>query len=81
MVLNLPADIYPTHSVASVSGMSGTGAGIGTVLATYLTGVVADRYSFAPILIVASLVPLFAAVAVLVLVRNTRATRNLLNQI
>jgi ACS family hexuronate transporter-like MFS transporter len=81
MVLNLPADIYPTHSVASVSGMSGTGAGIGTVMATYLTGVVADRYSFAPILIVASLVPLLAAVAVLVLVRNTRATRDVLNQI
>ena len=35
MVLNLPADIYPTGSVASVSGLSGTGAGIGTILATY----------------------------------------------
>jgi ACS family hexuronate transporter-like MFS transporter len=81
MVLNLPADIYPTHSVASVSGMSGTGAGIGTIVATYLTGVVADRYSFAPIMVVASLVPLAAAAAVLVLVRNTRATRDLLNQI
>jgi MFS transporter, ACS family, hexuronate transporter len=81
MVLNLPADIYPTHSVASVSGMSGTGAGIGTVVATYLTGVVADRYSFEPILVVASLVPLVAAAAVLVLIRNTRATRDLLNEI
>jgi len=81
MVLNLPADIYPTHSVASVSGMSGTGAGIGTIVATYLTGVVADHYSFAPILIVASLVPLVAAGATLALVRNTRATRGMLNQI
>jgi ACS family hexuronate transporter-like MFS transporter len=81
MVLNLPADIYPTHSVASVSGMSGTGAGIGTIVATYLTGVVADRYSFAPIMVVASLVPLLAAGAVLMLVRNTRATRDLLNEI
>ena len=81
MVLNLPADIYPTHSVASVSGMSGTGAGIGTIAATYLTGVVADRYSFAPIMVVASMVPLVAAAAVLVLIRNTRATRGLLNQI
>ena len=50
MVLNLPADIYPTGSVASVSGLSGAGAGLGTIAATYLTGVVADRYSFAPIL-------------------------------
>ena len=74
MVLNLPADIYPTGSVASVSGMSGTGAGIGTILATYVTGVVADRYSFEPILIAASLIPLAATVAVVTLVRNNRAT-------
>jgi MFS transporter, ACS family, hexuronate transporter len=81
MVLNLPADIYPTHSVASVSGMSGTGAGIGTIAATYLTGVVADKYSFAPVLAVASLVPLAAAAAVFVLVRNTRASGTLINRI
>ena len=74
MVLNLPADIYPTGSVASVSGMSGTGAGIGTILATYATGIVADRYSFEPILVAASLIPIAAMVAVLVLVRNTSAT-------
>ena len=70
MILNLPADIYPSQSVASVSGLSGTGAGVGTVLATYLTGLVADRYSFRPVLIVASLIPLAAAVAVLALVRR-----------
>jgi MFS transporter, ACS family, aldohexuronate transporter len=75
MVLNLPADIYPIGSVASVSGMSGTGAGIGTITATYLTGVVADRYSFEPILIAASLIPLLAVVAALALVRNNRATQ------
>jgi ACS family hexuronate transporter-like MFS transporter len=75
MVLNLPADIYPTNSVASVSGMSGTGAGIGTIAATYLTGLVADRYSFEPILIAASLVPLLATLAVVTLVRNNRATQ------
>ncbi len=75
MVLNLPADIYPTGSVASVSGMSGTGAGVGTIAATYLIGMVADRYSFEPILIVASLIPLLAMLAVVTLVRNNSATR------
>jgi MFS transporter, ACS family, hexuronate transporter len=74
MVLNLPADIYPTGSVASVSGLSGTGAGIGTITAIYLTGMVSDRYSFEPILIAASLIPLLAVVAVVALVRNNRAT-------
>jgi ACS family hexuronate transporter-like MFS transporter len=75
MVLNLPADLYRSESVATVSGLSGAGAGIGTIAATYLTGVVADRYSFGPILIGASLVPLLAVVAVLALVRNTGTSR------
>ena len=75
MILNLPADLYPTRSVASVSGLSGTAAGIGTIAAAYTTGVVADRYSFEPILIGASLIPLLAMVAVLVLVRNNDATK------
>src|SRR5262249_31240288 len=74
MVLNLPADIYPSHSVASVSGMSGTGAGIGTITATYLTGWVSDRYSFEPILIAASLIPLLAAGAALALLPHNPAT-------
>jgi ACS family hexuronate transporter-like MFS transporter len=74
MVLNLPADIYWSGSVATVSGMSGAGAGVGTICATYLTGLIADKYSFEPILVVASLIPLLAVVAVLTLVRNTDAT-------
>lgn len=74
MLLNLPADVYPPDSVATVAGLGGAGAGLGTIAATYLTGVIADRYSFAPILVGASLVPLVAVAAVFVLVRNSRAT-------
>jgi MFS transporter, ACS family, aldohexuronate transporter len=75
MVLNLPADLYPTRSVGSVSGLGGTAAGIGTIFAAYATGIVADRYSFEPILIAASIIPIIAMMAVLVLVRNNDATR------
>ncbi len=74
MILNLPVDIYPTRSVASVSGLSGTAAGLGTIAATYVTGVVADRYSFEPILIGASLIPLIAMVALLTLVKGDSET-------
>lgn len=82
MILNLPADIYPSHSVASVSGLSGTAAGICTIGATFLVGRTADAGSFAPVLVGASLVPLLAVAAVLMLVRNTRETdRGLLNRI
>jgi ACS family hexuronate transporter-like MFS transporter len=75
VILNLPADIYPRGSVASVSGLGGTGAGIGTIAAIYITGWVSDRYSFAPILMGASFLPLVAMAAMLLLVRNTKETR------
>jgi ACS family hexuronate transporter-like MFS transporter len=81
MILNLPADLYPTRSVASVSGLSGTAAGIGTIIATYVTGFVADRYSFEPLLVGGSVIPLVAMVALLFLVRNTEATRGIVNEI
>jgi ACS family hexuronate transporter-like MFS transporter len=54
--------------------MAGATAGAGTIVSTYLIGIVADRFSFRPILIVASLVPLAATVLVLLLVRNTAAS-------
>jgi ACS family hexuronate transporter-like MFS transporter len=74
MILNLPADLYPSRSVASVSGMSGAGAGLGTIAATFLTGVVADRHSFAPILVGASVVPLLGAAIVCILIRDRGAS-------
>ncbi len=77
----LPSDLYATGSVASVSGLSGTGAGIGTIIAFELVGHFSDvraaaavRHSFDPILVAAGLVPLVGMILVLLLVRNTRAT-------
>jgi ACS family hexuronate transporter-like MFS transporter len=72
IILTLPADLYPTGNVASVSGMSGTGAGLGTIAATYLIGVVSDRHSFRPVLVAASLVPVLAAAMILLLIRERR---------
>ena len=68
----LPADLYRSRAVATVAGLAGTGAGLGTIGSTYLIGVVADRFSFTPILVVSSVIPLLAALLVLALVRNTR---------
>jgi ACS family hexuronate transporter-like MFS transporter len=82
MILNLPADLYPPSSVASVSGMGGTAAGLGTIAATFATGVVADRYSFAPILVAASLIPLVASGVLFALIRNgPSSTRGILRRI
>jgi ACS family hexuronate transporter-like MFS transporter len=74
MILVLPSDLFPSHSVATVSGMSGTGAGIGTIVSTFLIGYIADHYSFEPILIAASLIPFSAMVFMLFTIRNTKAT-------
>jgi MFS transporter, ACS family, aldohexuronate transporter len=74
MALALPADLYHSRAVASVAGMAGTGAGLGTIGSTFLIGAIADRFSFTPILLVASVIPLLAAVVVLSLVRNTAAS-------
>ncbi len=71
MAIVLATDLYQTEAVATVSGLSGTGAGIGTILSTYLIGKIADRYSFEPILVAASLIPVVGAVLVLILVRNS----------
>ena len=70
IVLALPGDLFPASSVASVSGLSGTGAGLLTIAATLLTGIVSDRYSFAPVLLVASAVPLLATAFLLILIRS-----------
>jgi ACS family hexuronate transporter-like MFS transporter len=70
MMLALPADLYRSESVASVSGLTGTGAGIGTILSTFLIGAIADRYSFEPILVAASMVPLAAVAVTHLLVRD-----------
>ncbi len=72
MILSLPADLFRRHAVATVAGMSGAGAGLGTIVSTFLIGFIADRFSFVPILIGGSLVPLVATTLVLILVRNNR---------
>jgi ACS family hexuronate transporter-like MFS transporter len=70
MGLTFPADLYPNDAVATVSGMSGAAAGIGTIISTLVIGKVTDRYSFEPVLIGASLVPVVATILVFVLIRT-----------
>jgi ACS family hexuronate transporter-like MFS transporter len=78
----LPSDLFFSQSVATVSGMSGTGAGIGTILAFKLIGYFSDlphiaaSHSFDRIIVAAGIVPFIGMVLVLFLVRNTEATRH-----
>ena len=78
----LPSDLFDSASVASVSGLGGTGAGIGTIIAFRLIGHYSDvrqgmsTHAFDPIVIVAGLIPFIGMILVLLLVRNTKATRD-----
>ena len=77
----LPSDLFFSQSVATVSGMSGTGAGIGTIIAFKLIGYFSDlphiaaSHSFDRIIVAAGIVPFIGMVLVLFLVRNTQATQ------
>jgi ACS family hexuronate transporter-like MFS transporter len=76
----LPSDLFSSESVASVSGLSGTGAGIGTIIAFELVGHFSDArltmatHAFDPIMIVAGFIPFIGMLLVLLLVRNSSAT-------
>jgi MFS transporter, ACS family, hexuronate transporter len=76
----LPSDLFTSESVASVSGLSGTGAGLGTIIAFKAVGYFSDAFqarathSFDWIIIAAGSVPFVGMILVLLLVRNTSAT-------
>lgn len=76
----LPADLYYDDAVATVSGISGAGAGVGTVIAFELIGHFSDvrhaasTHIFDPVMLIAGVVPFFGMLLVLLLVRNTTAT-------
>jgi ACS family hexuronate transporter-like MFS transporter len=76
----LPTDLFKSDSVATVSGLSGTGAGIGTIVAFELIGYfsnlrqAAATHAFDPIVIAAGIIPFVGMILVLLLVRNTAAT-------
>lgn len=76
----LPSDLFYSDSVASVSGMSGTGAAIGAIIVYELAGHLSDArlatgtHLFDPLMIIAGLIPVVGMILVLSLVRNTRAT-------
>jgi ACS family hexuronate transporter-like MFS transporter len=72
MFLSLPADVFHTRAVATVSGLGGTGAGIGTLISTYLIGRISDRFSFQPIVVAASIIPCIATAVFLWLVRSSK---------
>jgi ACS family hexuronate transporter-like MFS transporter len=54
-VQTLPSDFFSDKAVASVAGLGGTGAGIGSMIFIFSTGWVVDHFSYVPVLVFAGL--------------------------
>ena len=83
----LPSDLYPSDAVATVSGLSGTAAGIGTIIGFKAVGYFSDArhatgtHAFDPIMIVCGLIPCLGAVLVLSLIRSRRSQSDILKSV
>ena len=64
-VQTLASDLFPNELVASVSGLAGTGAGIGAMIFTFSTGWIVDHFGYTPVLILSGLLVPAATAALL----------------
>jgi ACS family hexuronate transporter-like MFS transporter len=71
MGLTFPSDLFPPEVVATVTGLSGFGAGIVSTIFTVLIGHIVDRFSYVPAFIAAGTLPIVATLAILLLFRNS----------
>jgi ACS family hexuronate transporter-like MFS transporter len=69
MGLTLPSDLFPQDVVGTVTGLSGFAAGLAGAAFTFAVGASVDRFSYGPAFLAAGLLPLFATVAIFLLVR------------
>lgn len=69
MGLTFPSDLFPQDVVASVTGLSGLGAGLAGTLFTLATGVLVDKFGYFPAFLAAATMPLLATASVLALIR------------
>lgn len=73
-LLAIPGDVFPKDAVASIWGFASMGAGFGGMIFSLVTGWLVDRYSFRPVFVLFSLIPLLAAWIVWRLPRKAELT-------
>lgn len=71
-IVGLAADILPPAAVGSMSGLSGTGAALGGIVFTMLTGWLVDRFSYGPVFWMAASAPLVGFVVLILLMGEVR---------
>jgi ACS family hexuronate transporter-like MFS transporter len=75
MGLTFPCDLFPQDVVASVTGLSGLGAGLAGAFFTLAVGKLVDRFSYYPAFFAAATIPLIATLSILILLRPAQAYR------
>jgi ACS family hexuronate transporter-like MFS transporter len=65
-VQTLPSDFFSDKAVASVAGLGGTGAGVGSMIFIFSTGWVVDHFSYVPVLVSAGLLAPFGTLLLFV---------------
>jgi ACS family hexuronate transporter-like MFS transporter len=76
MGLTFPSDLFPQDVVASVTGLSGLGAGLAGALFTLVVGWLVDKFSYYPAFFAAAIIPLMATVSVLAMIRTPERTES-----
>jgi ACS family hexuronate transporter-like MFS transporter len=66
-VQTLPSDFFPDKAVASVAGLGGVGAGIGSMIFVLGTGWMVDHFSYVPVLVSAGLLAPLGTIVLLAL--------------
>jgi hypothetical protein len=83
----LPSDLYQPEAVATVSGLSGAAAGIGTIVGFKAVGYLSDArhaagtHAFDPIMVACGLIPALGGVLVLWLIRARRSPSGALKSV
>jgi len=72
MGLTFPSDLFDQKVVATVTGISGFGAGMAGTAVTLIVGRIVDHFSYLPAFAFITSLPLFATLSVLALIREKR---------
>jgi MFS transporter, ACS family, hexuronate transporter len=72
MGLTLPSDLFPPEVVASVTGLSGLGAGLAGTGFTLLVGFLVDHFSYIPAFAIAATLPILATLTVVLMIPQER---------
>ncbi len=73
-------DLFDEHEVGRVTGFSGVASGLSGLLFPLLTGILVDRFSYAPVFYLVALMPLVGTIALFSLGSKGYRTRSSLNE-